>query len=462
MYTSGSTGAPKGVVVPHRAIARLVIRNGYAAFGPEDRVAFAANPAFDATTMEVWAPLLNGGRIVVVGQEVLLEPAALARVLEEEGVTALFVTTAVFNQYAATIPAALARLRYLMTGGENADPSSFARVLREGGAHPPIHCYGPTETTTFALTHEVAHVAEGARSIPLGRPIADTRVYILDAHGEPAPIGVAGELYIGGPGVALGYLNRPELTAERFVEDRFGGVPGARMYRTGDLGRWLADGTIEFLGRNDDQVKVRGFRIELGEIEARLSAHAAVREAVVVAREDGPGGKRLVAYYVAAGLVEVEALRAHLEEQLPDYMVPAAYVHLDALPLTPNGKVDRKALPAPEGEAYAARGYEAPVGEVEAVLAGIWSELLGVERVGRHDHFFELGGHSLLGVTLIERMRQRGLHADVRTLFTTRTLAELAAAAGCEFREVEVPANLIPQPAEEEPEADSETVEFIL
>jgi aryl carrier-like protein/DNA-binding XRE family transcriptional regulator len=256
------------------------------------------------------------------------------------------------------------------------------------------------------------------------------------------PEGVAGELYIGGAGVARGYMNRPELTAEKFVQDPFAGEAGARMYRTGDLGRWLADGNIEFLGRNDDQVKIRGYRIELGEIEAKLAEHAGVREAVVVAREDEPGEKRLVAYYTCADTrgqgegeegeeaeeVGMEKLRAHLSAQLPEYMVPAAYVRLEWLPLTPNGKLDRKALPIPDTEAYGVRGYEEPVGETETTLAGIWAEVLKVERVGRHDNFFALGGHSLLAVTLIERMRRQGLQVDVRALFATPTLAELAAA----------------------------------
>jgi amino acid adenylation domain-containing protein len=426
MYTSGSTGAPKGVVVPHRAIARLVLNNGYVPFAADDRVAFAANPAFDATTMEVWGPLLTGGRIVVIGRDVLLEPLTFARVLKEEGVTALFITTAVFNQYAESIPGALAGLRYLLTGGETADPASFGYVLGQGGRVQLIHCYGPTEATTFAITHPVTAVEEGALSLPLGRPISNTRVYLLDAAGEPVPVGVPGEMYIGGPGVALGYLNRPDLTAERFVEDRFGGTPGARLYRTGDLGRWLADGTIEFLGRNDFQVKIRGFRIELGEIEARLAVHPDVREVVVLAREDAPGAKRLVAYYVGAE-VEVEALREHLAERLPVYMIPAAYVRLPELPLTPNGKVDRKALPAPEADAFAARAYEAPAGELETALAEIWSEVLGVERVGRHDHFFELGGHSLLAVQIVSRVRQTlGLDVALGDLFLRPALADFA------------------------------------
>src|SRR5205814_8762975 len=243
---------------------------------------------------------------------------------------------------------------------------------------------------------------------PIGRPIANTRIYILDSSREPVPVGVGGEIHIGEAGVARGYLNRPELTAEKFVKDRFVADEKARMYKTGDLGRWLADGNIEFLGRNDDQVKIRGFRIELGEIEATLASHAGVREAVVVAREDEPGEKRLVAYYTSSReqATGAEELRSHLSSKLPEHMVPAAYVRLESLPLTANWKLDRKALPAPEGEAYAVREYEAPRGETEQKLAEIWAELLKVERVGRHDNFFELGGHSLLAVRMVSRLRQ--------------------------------------------------------
>ena len=245
-------------------------------------------------------------------------------------------------------------------------------------------------------------------SAPIGRPIANTRIYILDRYGEPVPVGVAGEIHIAGAGVARGYWKRAELTAERFVKDPFVTDAAARMYKTGDMGRWLKDGNIEFLGRNDEQVKIRGYRIELGEIEAALASHPGVREAVVMAREDEPGEKRLVAYYVAADeeVIGAEELRAHLLRKLPEYMVPAAYVRMERMPLTANGKLDRKALPMPEGDAYAVRGYEEPQGEIEKKLAEIWTEVLKVERVGRQDNFFELGGHSLLAVRVISRLRQ--------------------------------------------------------
>ncbi|HVY36513.1 MAG TPA: non-ribosomal peptide synthase/polyketide synthase, partial [Polyangia bacterium] len=444
MYTSGSTGTPKGVVVSHRAVARLVLNNGYAAFDERDRLALAANPAFDASTMELWGALLNGGAVVVITADELLSAERLASVLAERGVTALFVTTALFNQYAQAIPRALAGLRFLLTGGERNDPSAFARVLREGGPAHLIHCYGPTETTTYALTHEVREVDAGGRPLPLGRAIANTQVYVLDEQLRPAPVGVAGELYVGGDGVARGYLNQPDETARRFLVDPFR-EDGARIYRTGDLGRWSPEGTVEFLGRNDFQVKLRGFRIELGEVEVRLATAPGVTEVVVVAREDQPGNKRLVAYYVGADAPDGETLRAHARAGLPDYMVPSAYVRLEAMPLNRNGKIDRRALPQPESDAGATRGYERPRGAIEERLAAIWAEVLGLDRVGRNDNFFELGGHSLLGVTVIERARRAGLHAEVRALFTSPTLADLAASIAEERRPaIEVPPNLIP------------------
>ncbi|MGY3108132.1 amino acid adenylation domain-containing protein [Bradyrhizobium sp. LM6.9] len=383
MYTSGSTGLPKGVLVPHRAVNRLVINNGYAKIEVGDRVAWAGNPAFDASTFEVWAPLLNGGCIVAM--QAVTDAPSFARALKQHRVTSLFLTTALFNQCTSSIAPTLAQLKYLLCGGERNDLRSFLRLLKEEGPVRLIHCYGPTETTTFATVFEINLSNETLRCLPIGRPIANTRVYLLDGHGAPVPFGAVGELYIGGAGVARGYLNRPELTAERFIASPF--VDGDRLYRTGDLGRYLPDGNLEFLGRNDDQVKIRGFRIEPGEIAARLCEHAFVRDAVVVARQNRAGDKHLIAYVVCApeagsdendggGLAGV--LRAHLSAHLPEYMVPAAFVRLEVLPLTVNGKLDRKALPAPADDAYARAAYEAPQGAVETALARIWVELLGL------------------------------------------------------------------------------------
>nr|WP_285442818.1 non-ribosomal peptide synthetase [Burkholderia glumae] len=434
MYTSGSTGTPKGVLVPHRGISRLVLDNGYASFGADDRVAWVGNPAFDISTLEVWAPLLHGGSVVVVPHACVLEPPRLRALLQARRITVLHLTAGLFSRIAAPLGDALGGLRLLLVGGDAVDPAVAARVLAQPA--PPrrlLHCYGPTENTTFSTTCEIT--ADDARlpRLPIGRPIANTRVYLLDAHGQPVPLGAAGELHLGGDGVALGYLGRPDLSAERFLADPFDPTPGARLYRTGDLARHLPDGRLEFLGRNDQQVKIRGFRVEPGEIEAKLGQYPGVRDAAVVALQDAPGPageKRLVAYVVPQDGAELPAaaLREHLAAALADYMVPGAFVTLAALPLTPNGKLDRRALPAPDAGAYASRPYEAPQGETEATLARLWAELLGVQRVGRHDHFFELGGHSLLALGLLARMREAGLDADVRVLFGQPTLAALAAA----------------------------------
>jgi acyl-CoA synthetase (AMP-forming)/AMP-acid ligase II len=285
--------------------------------------------------------------------------------------------------------------------------------------------YGPTEGTIICASHRLG--GEAATRQMVGRPLGNAALYVVEPGGDVAPVGAPGELCLGGASVARDYLGRPGLTAERFVPDPFSAQPGARLYRTGDRVRWLADGSVEFLGRTDFQVKVRGFRIEPGEIEARLAEHAGVREAVVLVREDTPGEKRLVAYVAGDETAAAEVLRAHLSERLPEYMVPAAYVRLDALPLTPNGKVDRRALPAPEGDAFPARGYEAPSGAAEEAVAAIWAELLGAERVGRRDHFFELGGHSLLAARVVSRVRQAlGVEAAPGDLFERPVLADFA------------------------------------
>ena len=417
IYTSGSTGKPKGVMVEHRNFTNLIHWH-CAAFGLEPGMSSsaAAGFSFDASAWEIWPVLCAGGILAVPPTTAARDPQALTAWWEHQPLDVSFLPTPV-AEFALARGSVNPHLQTLLTGGDR------LRQLPEMLPFSLVNNYGPTETTVVATS---GRLKPGASIVSIGRPISNTRIYILDGQGEPVPIGVAGELYIGGAGVARGYLNRPELTAERFVADPFAGKPGARMYRTGDLGRWLADGNIEFLGRNDFQVKIRGFRIELGEIEARLLEHAGVREAVVLAREDSAGDKRLVAYYTGGEELGAEALRAHLAASLPDYMVPAAYVRLDALPLTPNGKLDRKALPAPDGAAYASRRYEAPRGEVEETLARLWAELLKVERVGRHDNFFELGGHSLLAAQLVGALRQNGMEVSLRQLFAHPTIEGIA------------------------------------
>ncbi|HEX8317859.1 amino acid adenylation domain-containing protein, partial [Longimicrobium sp.] len=438
IYTSGSTGMPKGVLVPHRGLPN-VAETQRRLFGlrADERVLQIASFGFDAAFWDVLAALANGGTLCLATGDAALPGPELLRFMREHRVT---FATLQPTTLAVLAPDELPELRTLVATG---DVCTAEVVARWAPGRRFFNGYGPTETTIGATLGECF---AGGGTPSIGRPFTNLRVYVLGPHGDPAPVGVAGELHVGGVGVVRGYLDRPALTAAQFVPDPFSGEAGARLYRTGDRGRWTVSGELEFLGRVDAQVKIRGYRVEPGEVARVLAAHAGVKDAAVVVRDE-PGGKRLAAYWVGAGEVRVEDLRAHLLERLPEYMVPAAYVRLDALPLTPNGKLDRRALPEPEESAYVRRGGEAPVGEVEAALAGIWAEVLGLERVGRWDHFFELGGHSLLAITLIERMRRAGLHTDVRTLFTTPVLAELALAMGGASQEVEVPANRIPEGA---------------
>ncbi len=430
IYTSGSTGNPKGVMVEHRNVIQLVVNEPCVQIDAGARLAFCANPAFDASTWEVWGGLLNGATLVVVPHAVLLDANDFGSLLEREEVSILHLTVGLFNQYASPLAHIFRKLDCLLFGGDQPSLATVVRVMQQSAPRRMLHCYGPTETTTFAVTHAIPTTI--ADSLPIGRPIANTQVYVLDRHMQPVPLGVAGEMYIGGAGVARGYLKRDDLTAERFLPDPF--RPGARMYRTGDLGRWLADGTLEFLGRNDFQVKIRGFRVELGEIESRLAACKGVREAVVLAREDIPGDKRLVAYLIGSGL-SAAGLRTELSASLADYMIPSAFVTLDAYPLTPNGKLDRRALPAPDGSSVAAREYVAPQGMVEETIAAIWQKLLGIERAGRLDHFFELGGHSLMAVQLVSHVREKlGVEMGLRELFAQPTLAAFAQAAAAARR----------------------------
>ncbi|HEX8273583.1 MAG TPA: non-ribosomal peptide synthase/polyketide synthase, partial [Longimicrobiaceae bacterium] len=428
IYTSGSTGTPKGVMVPHRGVPNLAYAQARR-FGIDgtSRVLQFASPAFDAAVAELFDALLIGATLVLAPREELLPGPGLLGTLRRGRVTVATLPPSVL----ALLPAdELPELRTVVSAGEAVDA---ATVERWSGGHAFVNAYGPTETTVCATS---ARCEADGRAPAIGRALENVRAYVLDAAGGPAPVGVPGELYVGGVGVARGYLGRPGLTAERFVPDPFGGETGARLYRTGDRVRWRADGELEYLGRLDEQVKIRGFRIEPGEIEAALSAHAQVREARVVAWEDAPGEKRLVAYVV--GGAEADELREQLRRSLPEYMVPAAFVGLESIPLTPNGKLDRKALPAPDFAAGAGR-FVAPRTPAEEVLAGIWAETLRLETVGVETSFFELGGHSLLATRVVSRVRELfGVEVPLRVFFEGPTVAELARRVE-ELRRAELP-----------------------
>ena len=427
LYTSGSTGRPKGVCVHHRAVVNFLTSMArLPGMSTADTVVAITTYAFDIAAVELWLPLITGAHTVIAPQEVASDGRRLADLIARSSATVMQATPATWQMLIDSGWSGRPGL-VALCGGEALPPRLADALLDRTAAL--WNMFGPTETTVWST---IALVRRGD-GITIGRPIANTTVHIVDRRLHPVPVGVSGELLIGGDGVARGYLNRPELTAERFVADPFSADPGARLYRTGDLARHRADGSIEYLGRLDHQVKIRGHRVECGEVEAVLGDHPAVAGAVVVAREDEDGrGQRLVAYIVpdggdAPGLGE---LRAHLGGRLPDYMVPSAFVMLEAFPLTPNGKVDRRALPAPEaGRLGAEAAYVAPRTEAEATLAAIWEQLLAVERVGMDDNFFELGGDSIHAIRVIARANQAGLPLSPAQLFEHQTVAGLAAAA---------------------------------
>ncbi|NUL36777.1 amino acid adenylation domain-containing protein [Kosakonia sacchari] len=449
IYTSGSTGQPKGVMVEHRNITRLLtVCQPAFSFNSNDAWSLCHSFAFDFSVWELFGALCSGGRLIIVSTACARSPQTLYALLCSEQVTVLNQTPSAFRQLIAAQDSTPHTLRCIIFGGEALEMRSLVPWINNASNRNTrlINMYGITEITVHATWYEIAPsdiTSHGASLI--GGPLADLRIYILDSHRQLVPFGVTGELYVAGNGVARGYLNRPELTAERFLPDPF--TPGQRMYRTGDLGRWLPDGNIEFLGRNDFQVKLRGFRIEPGEIEACLTQCAGVRDAVVMVREDDtPGDKRLVAYLLAqpGHTPEPARLRQQLAQSLAEYMLPAAFVTLQSFPLTPNGKLDRRALPAPDRAAAVTRGDEAPVGEVETALAAVWCELLGLSQVGRQDNFFELGGHSLMVVSLLERLRGQGMTLDIRGAFSAPVLADMARRITLREADTPVPPPRIP------------------
>ncbi|MEN3328617.1 MAG: hypothetical protein V7638_3424, partial [Acidobacteriota bacterium] len=432
MYTSGSTGRPKGVGITHRSVVRLVRDTDYVKLTSSDRVGQAANPAFDAATFEIWGSLLNGARLVIIRREVTISPEEFAWEIDNQGLTVLFLTTALFNQIARRIPEAFAALKYLLFGGEAVDPQWVREVLAKGAPQHLLHVYGPTENTTFSSWFPVVEVPASAVTVPIGRPIMNTQAYVLDRKLQPVPIGVIGDLYVGGDGLMRGYLNEPALTAESLIPHPHSSQAGERLYRTGDLVRLLSDGSIEFAGRADSQVKIRGFRIEPNEIAAVLREERGIEDTVVLVRRSPTGDQQLVAYCATNGATgngaDATLLRKQLQEKLPEYMVPSQFVLMDHLPLTPNGKVDRETLAAlataePESESE----FIPAKTPVEELLTHIFASILDVDSIGANDDFFQLGGHSLLATQVMSRVRETfKIQIPLTALFEYSTVASLA------------------------------------
>ena len=404
MYTSGSTGSPKGVLVPHRAINRLVQGPSFVSISSDDTIAFISNVCFDVSTFELWGALTNGARLVIFESDTVLAPNLFSDALRVRRVSILAITTALFREMSRLRPDAFSPLRYVLVAGEALDRASVAAVLAAGGPAHVVNVYGPTEATVYATSHEVSTAEDGRRSIPIGRPIQNTQAYVLDGAGNIVPIGVPGELHLGGPGLANGYLHAPELTARRFFQNPVASAGNGLVYATGDRVRYLPDGEIEYLGRIDHQMKIRGFRVELGEIEGALQALTEIAQAAVIAREIQPGDHRIVAYVVFVPDTPHADPFEQLRATLPGYMIPQHLVVLDAIPVTRNGKIDVAALPSPQPEERAT--VESPTDPLRARLVKVWEDVLHVRSLGVHDNFFEHGGHSLSAMRMLTEIER--------------------------------------------------------
>lgn len=424
IYTSGTTGLPKGTLIEHHSVISLLVSNTYVPLSTSTKMLQGASLSFDAATFEIWAPLLNGGQIAIWANT-YVSTIQLGDFINEQAVNTAWMTSGLFDKFVSTYAEQLPSLKYLLVGGDVVNGRSVELMKERNEGIQIINGYGPTENTTFTCCYAIPEESDDVKSIPIGRPIGNRRVYIVDKSGNPSAIGLVGELYVGGAGVARGYLNHPKLTEEKFILDPFCDDLVARLYKTGDLGCWNEDGTISYLGRNDHQVKIRGFRIELGEIENHLRRQEDVNDALVMAFGDG-GDRQLVAYITSSTNPTV-SIRSSLRASLPEYMIPSQFMMLESFPLTPNGKIDRKALPKPDGSGLIRREYEPPQSEIERLLCEVWEELLKVEQVGVTDNFFELGGSSLMAIDVTVRFNEKAkLRMELADLFKHQTPRELS------------------------------------
>ena len=428
MYTSGSTGLPKGISVPHKAINRLVKNQNYIDIKSEDIIAQAANISFDAATFELWGALLNGSKLNIFRRDIILSPERFSSALVTHEISILFLTTALFNQITEYNADSFRNIKYFMFGGEAVDPKSVRKILQNIPPLNFLHVYGPTENTTFSSWFSISEVSENAVTVPIGKPISNTQIYVLDHYLTPVPIGVNGELFIKGVGLAHGYFRKPGLTADYFRPSPLSNDYGIRIYKSGDLVRYKETGDIEFIDRVDHQVKIRGYRIELGEIESILLKHPSVRDCTVLASEGHRGDKRLVGYVVPdyESTTDIAELKSYLKEQLPGYMVPSSLMFIEKLPLTTNGKVDRKMLPVPDGSELIKK-YTPPQNEVEQCLVIIWQDVLDMEKIGIHDNFFDIGGHSLLATHVVSRLRNIfSIDLSLSDMFKAQSISEFS------------------------------------